>query len=207
MGLSAQDLLTSPISRPPVPTFNEYIPVVSASASEGTRRVYDSYWNRIEQRWGQRRLDEPTPSEVKQLAEHIKANVVARRNARGGRSAGEHLIAALRCLYRHAEHDGLINPADNPARKVPNPADCPPPATPSPTPSSRRSTTPPPRPATTPYWTVCCCGCTPKPLAAAPARSPYAHKTSGVPPRFRITDPIRSGLEWRTMDAGEAPEI
>jgi len=29
--------------------------------------------------------------------------VVARRNARGGRSATEHLVAALRCLYRHAE--------------------------------------------------------------------------------------------------------
>ena len=47
--------------------------------------------------------------------------VVARRNARGGRSAAEHLIAALRCLYRHAEDDELIDPADNPARKVAKP--------------------------------------------------------------------------------------
>jgi hypothetical protein len=31
---------------------------------------------------------------------------VARRNARGGRSAAEHLVAALRCLYKHAEDDG-----------------------------------------------------------------------------------------------------
>ena len=46
---------------------------------------------------------------------------MARRNNRGGRSAAEHLIAALRCLYRHAEDDGLITPADNPARKVPKP--------------------------------------------------------------------------------------
>ena len=44
-----------------------------------------------------------------------------RRNSRGGRSAAEHLIAALRCLYKHAEDDGLINPADNPARKVDKP--------------------------------------------------------------------------------------
>ena len=44
--------------------------------------------------------------------------MVARRNARGGRSAAAHLIAALRCVYRHAENDGYIQSADNPALKV-----------------------------------------------------------------------------------------
>ena len=52
---------------------------------------------------------------------YVKTHVVARRNARGGRSAAEHLVAALRCLYRHAEDDGLITEADNPARKVAKP--------------------------------------------------------------------------------------
>ena len=47
--------------------------------------------------------------------------MVPRRNARGGRSAAENLIAALRCLYRHAEDDGLIDERDNPARKVDKP--------------------------------------------------------------------------------------
>jgi integrase/recombinase XerC len=47
--------------------------------------------------------------------------VVARRNARGGRSAEEHLVAALRCLYQRAVDDGLIGEADNPARKVAKP--------------------------------------------------------------------------------------
>jgi integrase/recombinase XerC len=51
----------------------------------------------------------------------VKAHVVARRNARGGRSAQEHLVAALRCLYRRAVEDGLIAEADNPARKVAKP--------------------------------------------------------------------------------------
>jgi hypothetical protein len=45
--------------------------------------VYGSYWNRINERWGTRRLDEPTPSEINQLAEHLKVNVTVRRNARG----------------------------------------------------------------------------------------------------------------------------
>ncbi|HKN55119.1 MAG TPA: site-specific integrase, partial [Amycolatopsis sp.] len=121
MGLSAEDLLAAPVDRPPVPTFAEYIPTVSAAVTDGTRRVYGSYWNRIDEHWGQRHLDEPTPSEIKQLVEHVKVNVVPRRNARGGRSAGEHLVAALRCLYRHAEDDGLIDPVDNPASKVAKP--------------------------------------------------------------------------------------
>jgi len=122
MGVTAEDLVSEPVARPLLPTFAEYIPVVSDAVSDGTRRVYTSYWNRILEHWGHRRLDEPTPSQVKQLVEHIRTNVVARRNARGGRSAGEHLIAALRCLYRHAEDDELIDPANNPARKVAKPA-------------------------------------------------------------------------------------
>src|SRR5690348_10435679 len=63
----------------------------------------------------------PTPSEIRQLMVYIKTHVVARRNARGGRSAQEHLVAALRCLYQRAVDDGLIAEADNPARKVAKP--------------------------------------------------------------------------------------
>ncbi len=52
---------------------------------------------------------------------HVRASAVRRRNARGGRGAAENLIAALGCLYKHAEDDGLIEERDNPARKVPKP--------------------------------------------------------------------------------------
>jgi hypothetical protein len=58
-------------------------------------------WNRG--CWGDRRIDEPTPSEIRELVQHVRASVVPRRNSRGGRSAAEHLIAALRCMYKHAE--------------------------------------------------------------------------------------------------------
>ena len=52
---------------------------------------------------------------------HVRSHAVPRRNARGGRGAAENLVAALRCLYRHAEDDGLIGERDNPARKVGKP--------------------------------------------------------------------------------------
>src|SRR5688572_3701528 len=105
LGISPADLANAAPARAPAPTFADYVPLVSAAVTAGTRRVYGSYWNRITEHWGQRRLDEPTPTEIKSLVEQIRANVVVRRNARGGRSAGEHFIAALRCLYRHAVDD------------------------------------------------------------------------------------------------------
>jgi integrase/recombinase XerC len=84
-------------------------------------RAYGSYWKRVIQQWGDRHLDEPTPSEIKQLVACFKANAVQRRNSRGGHNAAENTISALRCLYRHAVDDGLIDEKDNPARKVAKP--------------------------------------------------------------------------------------
>lgn len=121
MGLSVADLVTAPADRPPAPTFAEYIPVVSAASSAGTRRVYSTYWNRILEHWAGWPLDKPDASDVRTLAEYIKTHAVVRRNARGGRSAVEHLISALRCIYRHAVDDGLIDEDANPARKVDKP--------------------------------------------------------------------------------------
>jgi hypothetical protein len=82
MGLSPEDLL-APSSRRPVPTFAEYVPVVSATVTAASLRAYRPYWKRAVVRWGERRLDEPTPSEVKQLVAYVKANAVSRRNSRG----------------------------------------------------------------------------------------------------------------------------
>ena len=56
MGLSPADLAAVPQPRKPVPTFAEYVPVVSAAVSDGTRRAYGSYWNRVVEHWG-----EPAP--------------------------------------------------------------------------------------------------------------------------------------------------
>ena len=52
MGLSPADLNAVPQNHPAVPTFAEYVPVVSAAVTAGTRRAYGSYWNRIVDQWG-----------------------------------------------------------------------------------------------------------------------------------------------------------
>ena len=106
MGLSPDDLTAAPRTRPPVPTFADYVPVVSATVTDGTRKAYGSYWNRVTEQWGTRRLDEPTPSEIKQLVAYVKANAVPRRNSRGGVHAAENLISASRVSATARRVDG-----------------------------------------------------------------------------------------------------
>ena len=62
-----------------------------------------------------------TALDISQLAEQAKASAIERRNSRGGRSAAEHMLAALRCLYRHAVADGIIAESQNPALRVAKP--------------------------------------------------------------------------------------
>jgi integrase/recombinase XerC len=121
MGINPADLVRASMSSPGAPTFADYIPRVSGAVGSGTRRVYGSYWNRVIQAWGSRPITDVTASDISQLAEHVKATVVQRRNARGGRGAAEHLIAALRCMYKYAAADGILTDSEDPAARVPKP--------------------------------------------------------------------------------------
>ena len=102
---------------------------------------------------------------------YVKTHVVPRRNASGGRSAAEHLVAALRCLYRYAQNDKPITQSDNPARKVDKPRRLP---------STRQQCRIPGWPrsikllrrAMIRSWTRCYSGCTPRPHADAVALRP-----------------------------------
>ena len=52
MDLSLDDLTAAPRDRAAVPTFAEYVPVVSTAVTDGTRKAYGSYWNRVVEQWG-----------------------------------------------------------------------------------------------------------------------------------------------------------
>src|ERR1700730_4663711 len=76
MGLTPAALLAPPAARSAAaPTFAEYIPVVSALVSDGCRRAYGSYWNRVTEQWGSRGIDEATAGEIRQLGKEGRANV------------------------------------------------------------------------------------------------------------------------------------
>jgi integrase/recombinase XerC len=47
MGIDPADLLQGPAESPEIPTFGDYIPRVSQAVSDGARRVYRTYWNRV----------------------------------------------------------------------------------------------------------------------------------------------------------------
>ncbi|GAA2831191.1 tyrosine-type recombinase/integrase [Crossiella cryophila] len=122
MGLKPEDLVEPPRVRPAVPTFAEYIPVVSDAVADGARKAYGPYWKRIEKSWGERRMDELSPSDIRAKMEEIRRNVVIRRSARGGYSAAGHFVSAVRCLYRHLVDDKLMSRDDNPTLKIKKPA-------------------------------------------------------------------------------------
>ncbi|CAM3410679.1 site-specific integrase [Kibdelosporangium persicum] len=121
LGITPTDLLADATNALASPTFAEYIPRVAQAVSAGTRRAYSTYWNRIITTWGSRQLTDVTALDITQLAEHIKTTAAQRRNTRGGRSAAEHTISALRCLYKHAVADNILNDTNNPATRVPKP--------------------------------------------------------------------------------------
>lgn len=52
MGISPGDLIEAATKRPQAPTFADYVPIVSAAVSDGTRRAYGSYWKRVLEQWG-----------------------------------------------------------------------------------------------------------------------------------------------------------
>ncbi|RDI45298.1 tyrosine-type recombinase/integrase [Nocardia mexicana] len=118
MGLSPADLVGTAT---PVPTFAEVIPQVRAALSPGTLRTYSVHLTRLENEWGTHRLDEPSKTDLEQMARTVRAAARVNRASRGGSSAVEHFVGAARCVYRYAEGQGWIRPADNPARAVAKP--------------------------------------------------------------------------------------
>lgn len=100
-----------------MPTFAEFIPQVVPTVTAGTLKAYGTYWKRILEHWGSRRLDEPSPLEIERFGKELRAARVQRRNGRGGNGTEENFLAAIRCLYKRAVANGHIAPADNPAAR------------------------------------------------------------------------------------------
>src|SRR4051812_36810606 len=74
MGISPDGLRQTARTRRAARPFPQYTGGVPAAVSAAPRRVYGSYWNRVTAQWGDRRIDEPDPSEIKHLAEHAKTH-------------------------------------------------------------------------------------------------------------------------------------
>ena len=104
-----------------MPTLDDYLPSVIASARPGANRTYGSYWTRMAAAWGSRRLDQISANDIEAMQHQMAATARSRRNSRHGRHAGEHVIAAARAMYNRAIADGLIAPGASPAHRVAKP--------------------------------------------------------------------------------------
>jgi site-specific recombinase XerD len=105
-----------------LPTLTEYLNLVRAAAGPGANRTYATYWDRMLARWGDRRLDEITATEIEAMRHDMADTAISRRNSRHGRHTGEHVIAAARAIYTRAIADGLIAPTASPAHRVAKPS-------------------------------------------------------------------------------------
>lgn len=104
-----------------MPTVAAYLPWVEQAAGPGARRTYGSYWHRMAIAWGDRRLDQIRATDVEALQRAAAASAVPRRNGRGGRHAGEHVIAAARAFFNRAVADGIIPVGASPAHQIAKP--------------------------------------------------------------------------------------
>ncbi|WP_280458538.1 site-specific integrase [Nocardia carnea] len=122
LGLRPEDLLAASPGRGQLaPTFDDYIRQLQAAVPPGTLRAYGPYWRRIVRVWGDRLINTPSPLEVRELIEQTQRQAVVRRNSRGGRSAAEHMVGALRALYRQARADGFITTDTDPVAPIVKP--------------------------------------------------------------------------------------
>jgi len=121
LGLTITDLQHPDTPAPVVPTLSDFLPKVIAAAGPGAHRTYATYWARMNQVWGDRTLDQIAVSDIEALHRQTVATARHRRNHRGGRHSGEHVIAAARAIYSRAIVDGLMHPAASPAHRVPKP--------------------------------------------------------------------------------------
>jgi integrase len=121
LGVSVADLKQTEDTKSGMPTFAEYLPRVMDTASARTRAHYGTYWNRILDAFGPLHLDQVHATDIAALMHRVQATALRRRNHRDGRGAADHLLLALRRVYRCAVADGLITREDDPSRRVPRP--------------------------------------------------------------------------------------
>jgi integrase len=103
-------------------TVRQYLPRVAAASSPASARTYSTYWARMVELWGDRRVDSIRATDVEALQRHCASHARPReRNYRGGRHAGENANSAARAFFRRAETDGIIPIGSSPAHQVHKP--------------------------------------------------------------------------------------
>lgn len=121
-GISAQDLydhMAAAARVGPMPTVREFLPVVEAATSTKSTATYRTYWNKLVDALGDRRLDEVRTSDIARFAKNCKETAIQRSTSIGGTGAQTNAVTTARAFFKLAVDDRLISV--NPALAVPKP--------------------------------------------------------------------------------------
>lgn len=124
-GLTVEDLTerrgqpSGASQRAPLPTVAEWVAKVAAITTPGAAKTYQRYWRLLVEHLGDRRLDEVSQLDLKQVVVAAKEAAIVRRNSKGGVGAQENCVGALRCVFKEAVAEGLIH--EDPAAGINKP--------------------------------------------------------------------------------------
>lgn len=110
-GLTVEDLAAAAEGAAPskdVPTVRDYLSTVEKATTAGASKAYRSYWNKLVDSLGDRRLDEVKVSDLRAVALNAAESAVVRSNHRNGTSAQENCVGALRAFFELATKDGYV---------------------------------------------------------------------------------------------------
>ncbi|GAA4553058.1 tyrosine-type recombinase/integrase [Amycolatopsis samaneae] len=120
LGIPVADLLAAHTGRTPMPTIAEYLPAVRAASTTASTKTREPHWQLLAQEWGNRRINEPTLSELEALANQVQERSQTRPNSRGGHGAKSNFVDTAKHFYRHAVLDRKIPAFANPAAHLKN---------------------------------------------------------------------------------------
>jgi integrase len=121
MGLSQADLTKVRSAALVTPTIAEYVPKALKAASPSSAATWRIYLTMLADEWPDRRLDEPTPTEIINLSIKVQERSILGRASRGGHGARANFIDAVRFLYRCALADKVLSPSDSPLPSLKKP--------------------------------------------------------------------------------------
>lgn len=121
MGITLDELAAASASRPPEKSMRvkDFLPAVEAATTDGAMLTYRPYWRLLVAQLGDRPVAEVKTTDLRALALEAQRRAKRRSNTRGGTSARENCVGALRAFFRLAVEDGLIE--TNPAEQVTKP--------------------------------------------------------------------------------------
>lgn len=121
MGITLDELTAASTSSRPEgsTTVSDFLPAVEAATTDGAKLTYRPYWRLLVARLGDRPVSAIRATDLQALALDAQRLAKRRSNTRGGTSARENCVGALRAFFRLAVEDGIID--ENPADKVKKP--------------------------------------------------------------------------------------